>query len=143
MAPEELPPTLVSAQRPALRPDTKGLAVMGRIARADVAALCDRARRLLETCDSEVIVCDVGAIVDPDLGTVDALARIQLTARRQGRGIYFSRASRELKNLLALTGLSDVVPLYAGSAVEPRGQSEEREELLGIEEKADPGDLPA
>jgi ABC-type transporter Mla MlaB component len=142
LAHDESPATPVSAQRPALEPSAKGLAIRGRIARTDVAGLCDRARPLLETTDTDVIVCDVGAIVDPDLSTIDALARLQLTARRLGRAISLSHASRELQELLTRMGLLDTVPLDAGSALKPEGEAEEREVALGVEEEADSGDLP-
>jgi hypothetical protein len=87
-------------------------------------------------------VCDVGAVFDPNLVTVDALARLQLTARRLGHRVRLRHASRELQELLALVGLRDVVPLCAGLPLEPRGQPEEREQSRGVEEEADPGDLP-
>ena len=133
----------MSAERPALHPNPRGLAIRGRIHRADVAVLCDRALSLIEAADTEVVVCDVGAIVDPDASAIDALARLQLSARRVGRRICLSHASRELEGLLALMGLGEVVPLDAGSALQPRGEPEQREIACGVEEEADPGDLPA
>jgi ABC-type transporter Mla MlaB component len=142
LARNDSPATPVSAQRPALEPNAKGLAIRGRIARTDVAGLCDRARLLLEKTDADVVVCDVGAIVDPDVSTIDALARLQLTARRLGRGISLSHASRELQELLALMGLREAVPLDAGLPLQPSGEPEEREIALRVEEEADPGDLP-
>jgi ABC-type transporter Mla MlaB component len=142
LARNESPATPVSAQRPALEPNAKGLAIRGRIARADVAGLCDRARLLLEKTDADVVVCDVGAIVDPDVSTIDALARLQLTARRLGRGISLSHASRELQELLVLMGLRDAVPLDAALPLQSSGEPEEREKALRVEEETDPGDLP-
>ena len=73
-------------------------------------------------------MCDVGALA-PDVTTVDALARLQLTAQRRGRELRLEGATRELAELLAFLGLDDVLP------VEPRGQAEEREEGLGVEEE--------
>lgn len=70
-----LPP---HAPRPPPEPSTTFLVVSGRIARADIPALCERVRVLLEGSDAELVVCDVGAVVDPDAVTVDALARVQL-----------------------------------------------------------------
>ncbi len=64
---------------------------------------------LLERSNADVLTCDVGAIVDPDAVTVDALARLQLTARRKGRTIRLLHASPELEELLALTGLGHLV----------------------------------
>ena len=143
MARDESPAPSIRAQRPALRQGTAGgLAIRGRIARADIAPLCDRGRVLLEAADSEVVTCDVGAIVDPDASTIDALARLQLAARRLGRRIRLTHASGELMDLLALMGLGEIVPLDRGLGVQVRGESEEREVALGVEEETDPRDHP-
>jgi anti-anti-sigma regulatory factor len=83
----------------------------------------------------DVLVIDVSEVVHPDVSTVDAMARLQLQARRCGREARFCRASRELYELVDLLGLSDVL------RVEALGEAKEREELLGVEEEADPGDL--
>jgi hypothetical protein len=78
----------------------------------------------------------------PDAVTVEALARLQLTARRLGRHVWFSDASPELLELLRLLGLDEVLPC-ADSGVEPRGQPEEREQARGVQEERDPGDPAA
>ena len=143
LAREKSPAGSVPAERPALQANAQGLAIRGRIARADVAGLCDRARDLLESAESNLVVCDVGALVDPDAATIDALARLQLAARRAGRRISLSHASRELQELLALMGLHRVVPLETGLIVQPGGKAEQGEITLGVEEEADPGDGPA
>jgi ABC-type transporter Mla MlaB component len=75
-----------------------------------IEAICERTRLLLEDGDAAVVVCDVAAIVAPDAATVDALARLQLGARRLGRTIRLRNASRELQELLAFVGLSGVLP---------------------------------
>ncbi len=67
-----------------------------------------------------VVVCDVGAVVGSDLATVDALAQLALVARRRGCRVQLRHASPELRELLALAGLADVVRCAPGSAVEPR-----------------------
>lgn len=82
-------------------------------------------------------MCDVGALVDPDLGTVDALARLQLTVKRLGGSLRLHGTSTSLAELLELTGLCEVLPL----CVEAVREAEQREETLGVEEEADPGDL--
>jgi len=66
------------------------------------------------------IVCDVGALA-PDAAAVDALARLQLTARRLGYEICLRDASVDLQDLLDFIGLRDVLRVEAG------GQAEERE----------------
>lgn len=113
------------------------------IARAEIQSLCENLRALLERSDAKVVVCDVGTLVDPDLGAVNALARLQLTARRLGRRILLLHACGELQELLTLMGLRDVVPLCAGLLpLELRGEAEERKQARGVEEEADSDDLP-
>ena len=58
--------------------------MIGPVTRDAIPAMCERARRLLEGCDAGPVVCDVGALAEPDAITIDALARLQLTARRVG-----------------------------------------------------------
>ena len=74
------------------------------------------------------IVCDVGAL-SPDATAVDALARLQLAARRIGLEIRLRHASSELRGLLVFVGLDDVLRVEVG------GQTEEREDRLGAEEE--------
>lgn len=69
-----------------------------------------------------------------DLSTVDALARLQLEARRLGLELRLVEASDELLELVDLAGLVVVL------GVEPRRQAEEREERLGVEEERQLGD---
>ena len=83
----------------------------------------------------EVLVIDVGEVVDLDVSTVDAMARLHLQAHRCGCEARFRHVSDELRELVALVGLAEVL------RVEPCGQSEQREEVFGIEEETDPGDL--
>jgi anti-anti-sigma regulatory factor len=81
-------------------------------------------------------VCDLRGVA-ADCVTVDALARIHLAARRAGVELSLRRPSAELEELLAFTGLSDVLRLEAGR------EAEEREEPLRAEEERQLGDLPA
>jgi ABC-type transporter Mla MlaB component len=89
--------------------------MIGPVTRDAIPAMCERARRLLEGCDAGPVVCDVGALAEPDAITVDALARLQLTARRVGCTVELRSACEELEDLLALTGLLGV--LTGGGAV--------------------------
>jgi anti-anti-sigma regulatory factor len=82
------------------------------------------------------IVCDLRGVA-ADCVTVDALARLHLAARRSGVELSLRHATAELQELLAFTGLNDVLRL------EPGRQAEEREQLLGAEEERQLGDLPA
>jgi ABC-type transporter Mla MlaB component len=104
---------------------------------ADVRALCDRAERLLQEGHPTDLECDVGGVRAPDLGTVEALARVELTAKRLGADVRLRGASVELLELLALCGL----PLEL--APEGEREPEEREEPRGVEEERDPGDSVA
>jgi len=52
-----------------------------------------------------VFVCDVGALVEPDVAAVDALARLQLAARRSGCRITLQGVAPEMGDLLELMGL--------------------------------------
>jgi len=61
--------------------------------------------------EPRAVVIDVGALDRPTIATIDALARLQVGARRLGDRIRLRNASRELQDLLALTGLSGVLPV--------------------------------
>jgi hypothetical protein len=64
--------------------------------------------------DRRTLAYDVrGAAADAD--TVDALARLQLAARRSGYELRLLHASPRLRALIALMGLEDVLP-YDGYA---------------------------
>ncbi|MFN2490555.1 MAG: STAS domain-containing protein [Actinomycetota bacterium] len=141
-APEQSRATQRCALPPRPDPNAIVLVISGLIARTDIAALCERVRVLLERSDADLIVCDVGGVVDPDAVSVDALARLQLTARGLGRRLQVRHACDQLQELLALTGLRGVLPLHAGLLREPWGETEEREQTRGVEEEADPGDPP-
>jgi ABC-type transporter Mla MlaB component len=135
--PEESSANHVTARLPP-EPRTIVLLFEGPIDPADVQGLCERLSALIGGCDADVVICDVGA-VDSNAVTIDALARMQLTARRLGRQVRLRDACDELKDLLALIGLSDVVPCV-GSVVESRGQTEQWEQGRGVEEEGDPAD---
>jgi ABC-type transporter Mla MlaB component len=115
-------------------------AIVGPVVRAAIPDLCERVRTLLERCDVDVVICDVGALTRPDAATIDALARLQLTARRTGRRIRLRHACAELQQLLELMGLSDAIPV-AGRLLPDEGrQAEQREQGRGVEEERDPAD---
>jgi ABC-type transporter Mla MlaB component len=84
------------------------LVLTGPIAAGDAASMCERLRAVADAGCATVIVCDVRAL-RADARSVDALARLQLTARRLGCRIRLHRASAELDELLSFLGLADVV----------------------------------
>ena len=82
------------------------------------------------------IVCDVGGLA-PDASAIDGLARLHLLAKRQGLEIRFCSVPGDLRELLGLCGLAEVLSL------EVIGQAEQREERGGVEEERHLGDPPA
>jgi hypothetical protein len=110
------------------------------IARADIPGLCERVGAMLQACEAGPLVLDVGAITDPDAVTVEALARLQLTARRLGRRVRFQNACRELRELVDFVGLSGVVPCEPALPVEVERQAEQGEQVRSVQEEGDPGD---
>jgi ABC-type transporter Mla MlaB component len=87
---------------------TVAFAIEGPIRRADLPGLCDRVCGLLRGSRPETAFCDVRG-VDPDAVTVEALARLQLAARRHGCQVRLRNASDELRDLVAFMGLEDVL----------------------------------
>jgi ABC-type transporter Mla MlaB component len=83
-------------------------AIVGPIARADLAGLCDRVCALFDGTDAGVAFCDVAGVT-ADAVTVDALARLQLAARRHGCQVRLQNASGDLRDLVAFMGLADVL----------------------------------
>jgi len=84
-------------------------AVRGPIERSDLPGLCDRVCALLSGQCGCVAYCDVRDVT-PDAATVDALARLQLAAGRNGCQVRLRNASPELLELVSFLGLADVLP---------------------------------
>lgn len=72
--------------------------------------LCGSLRDRLLASDADVAVLDVATLTAPDAATVDALARVLLTARRLGRDVRLRHASPRLVELLELFGLDEELP---------------------------------
>ena len=138
-APDPPSPTMLEGLRPPSGPRTIVLDICGPIARAAVPALCEHVRLLLANGDVDLVTCEVGGLVHPDVTAVGALARLQLTAKRSGRAIRLRNAQVELCDLLALTGLRDELPVCAGLLAQPHRQAEQREQIR-IDEEVDPAD---
>ena len=71
----------------------------------------------------------------PDLAMVEALARVQLSARRRGSQVRLTNVSARLRGLLELVGLADVL------LIEAQRKPELGEELR-VDEVVQPGDPP-
>jgi ABC-type transporter Mla MlaB component len=82
-------------------------AIASPIERADLPGLFARVCRLLAG-GATLALCDVSEAC-PDVVTVDALARLQLAARRGGCQVRLLNASPELCTLIAFMGLEDVL----------------------------------
>jgi ABC-type transporter Mla MlaB component len=89
-------------------PQTVVFAIGGPIARNDLPRLCDQVSALLDRTDADIALCDVTEI-ECNAVSVDALARLQLAARRRGCQARLRGASSELLDLLAFMGLRDVL----------------------------------
>ena len=89
-------------------PSTITLSIWGPIERDDLPGLCERVCALLDQSDASVALCDVAG-VGADLIAVDALARLQLAARRHHCLIRLRGASDQLRDLVAFMGLQNVL----------------------------------
>jgi ABC-type transporter Mla MlaB component len=142
-------------------PDRKAtlvLAADGPLTRADIPRLCERLRRVLGRTRVDPVVVDAGESCAADMVTVEALARLQLTAHRLGSRIRLAGADGELRRLLAWTGLdegafaadADAVEADAdtveapgrgrSAGAETRGQPEQGEQPGGVQEGVERGD---
>ncbi|MFD7901094.1 STAS domain-containing protein [Kitasatospora sp. NPDC059722] len=94
------------------------------------------------TTTGRTLTCDLGALTAPDLAVVDALARLRLAAARHGVGVLLLNASGPLRELLAFSGLADVLPVAPPPllGLQPGREAEQREEHVGVEEVGEPGD---
>ena len=90
-------------------PPTVAFSISGPITRADLPGLCVRVCTLLNESGAALAFCDVRG-VEPDAVTVDALARLQLAARRYACQVRLRHASGELLELVRFMGLSEVLP---------------------------------
>jgi hypothetical protein len=95
----------------------------------------DGSDAVVEVLDGGVAVAAwrLAVAAQPDLGIVDDLARLQLAARRFGWSIRLRDPGEGLVALLALAGLTDVLP------VDPGRQAERREQRR-VEEVVQPDD---
>jgi len=102
---------------------TLTFSVRGPIAEADLPGLCARVCALFSQERPAIAVCECTG-VPADARTVDALARLQLAARRFDARVVLRGASSELAELVELLGLDDV--LVAESGTTPRAEPEGR-----------------
>ena len=125
----------VQAEPWRLRPRTLVVGLSGRLRRGDVGWICSRFTEALTAHETDLVVCDVGWVVDPDAVTLDVVARLRLAARP--RPVRLRRVPRPLRELLVLVGMYDAGGLH----LETWWQSEQREQRGGVEEEVGAGDL--
>ena len=85
------------------------LAIWGPIRRGDLADLSTRMCAFFAAHAGATVRCDVAG-VGSDAVTVDALARLQWVARRNGCVVVLHNAAPELLGLVDLMGLTEVLP---------------------------------
>jgi len=125
--------------------------------RADAATLCADVVARLGATGARLVLADVVDAAPPvfapgppstavathgraraHLGTLDGLARLELAVRRAGARLELVGPSADLRALLGLTGLADVLAT-AGSDVEVQGQAEDAE-VVDADEVGDAAD---
>jgi hypothetical protein len=104
-----------------------------------VRGLCGPVARYVARSGARLVVCDARSLA-ADVPTLDALARLRLTGTRLGCRIGIRGASKALVELAEFLALDRVLG-FEPSGVEPRGQPEQREDALGVEEEDDAADL--
>jgi ABC-type transporter Mla MlaB component len=104
----------------ATSPRVARLAIDGPLRRSDLPDLFARTCRLLAEAQPRVLRLEVTA-VEADAVSMEALARLALAARRHACRVRVSGASRELRGLIELVGLAEVL-----SCEKPPGRSEAR-----------------
>jgi ABC-type transporter Mla MlaB component len=80
----------------------------GPLSRRELPELRHRIEALLDGNDASDVVCHVAA-AELSAVTVDALAQLQVIARRHHCRVRVTGASGELRELVAFMGLADVV----------------------------------
>ena len=104
-----------------MAPEPPLFEIRGPLRREDLPALYTRACVAFTALRGPVIRVDVSG-VGADAVSVDALARLQLAARRHGCRVQVCGAGRDLCDLIALMGLTEVF-LSPGEAEVQRGET--------------------
>ncbi|MEE4490799.1 STAS domain-containing protein [Streptomyces sp. BE230] len=93
------------------------LVLSGRVTRAGVPRLCAELEAILAASRADVVDCDVGGIGQPDLTTVEAIARLSVVARRAGgRRLRLRGMTPDLQLLIDLVGLGELIGSGADAA---------------------------
>jgi ABC-type transporter Mla MlaB component len=92
--------------KPEMRP--VAVTIRGPLQRSDLSGLYTRVCALFTANQGATLVCDVTRVA-VDAVAVEALARLQLGARRHGCTVRLLSAPRELVDLVSFMGLQDVI----------------------------------
>ncbi len=84
------------------------LAIRGPIRRGGLASVCASADSLLQGADARTLVCDISDM-GGDAVAVEALVRLRLVAQRRRVGLRLVGMSPELRELIVLCGLDELL----------------------------------
>jgi hypothetical protein len=101
----DLPP---EALRPPAGPTSVVLPLAGPVGPGLADGLCAVVHATLGAASVDVLTCDATG-VPTELGLLDALARMLVTARRAGCGLRVRGAAPGLRALIELAGLAEVL----------------------------------
>jgi hypothetical protein len=121
-------------------PRTIRVVVSPDLAPCDVRPLADQLVRKLRRREVAEVLVDVSCVRTPDVGYIDALARLQLVAGRYGGRVRLVRPCPRLMELLALVGLEDLLPADDRESGDLHREAEHREQPVDVEVGIDPGD---
>jgi anti-anti-sigma regulatory factor len=81
----------------------------GMLAAQAVPRLCEQLVILVDCAGVGRLTVDLGQLDDPDLATIDALARLALAARRHSAAVTVRTTNGALERLLDLAGLAGLL----------------------------------
>jgi anti-anti-sigma regulatory factor len=88
------------------------LVLAGTIERDTIPALVAGVCRMIDLAGGDRVICDLSAVSAPDAVAVEALARLQLAARRLGSQVWIRDADGRVVDLLVLAGLHEIVRVW-------------------------------
>ncbi|WP_168220738.1 STAS domain-containing protein [Streptomyces sp. RFCAC02] len=84
--------------------------VRGPLVRGDVPGLCGRLAAAVRRVGADAVTVDLAALTAaPSPAAVEAVARMRLTAGRLGCRLTFRHVAGDLRDLLVVLGLGDVL----------------------------------
>jgi anti-anti-sigma regulatory factor len=83
--------------------------VDGLLAAHAVPRLCEQLVILVDCAGVRRLTVDLGQLDQPDMATIDVLARLALAARKRGASVTVRTTNGALEQLLSLAGLTALV----------------------------------